>query len=203
MTAARMGLVSCHTCGILSRPVVSGASACPRCGVTLAARKPNSLARTTAFLISAALLLVPANVLPVMTTRTLMRTSGDTIMSGVVALWKAGSWPLAILVFVASILVPVVKLAALTVLVASTARRSPWRRQERTQLYRLIESVGRWSMLDVFVMGLLAAILHSPVVSVQIDAGAIAFAAVVVLTMLSSLSFDPRLIWDSEGERRE
>jgi paraquat-inducible protein A len=113
----------------------------------------------------------------------------------VVVLWKAGSWPLALLVFAASILVPVLKIAALTLLVISTARRSSSRRAARTRLYRLIESVGRWSMLDVFVMGLLAAIVRSPMVAVQIEAGAVAFAAVVVLTMLSSLSFDPRLIW--------
>jgi paraquat-inducible protein A len=200
VTAASLGLLSCHTCGIVSRPVDSSPAACPRCRVPLSARKPNSLSRTASFLIAAAVLLVPANALPVMTTRTLARSHADTIMSGVVALVRAGSWPLAVLVFVASIVVPVLKIAALSTLVISTARRSSWRRAGRTRLYRFIESVGRWSMLDVFVMGLLAAIVHSPMVGVEINGGAIAFAAVVVLTMLSSISFDPRLIWD-QGER--
>jgi paraquat-inducible protein A len=197
VTAARLGLGSCQTCGLLVR--LAGQGGCPRCGTRIQVRKPDSLRRTTAYLMGAGVLFVPANVLPVMTTRTLMRAHGDTILSGVVVLWRAGSWPLAVLVFVASVVVPGLKILALTLLVATTHRRSAWRREERTRLYRLLELVGRWSMLDVFVMALLAALVHSTVAGVEINPGAGAFAAVVVLTMLASLSFDPRLIWDEPG----
>jgi paraquat-inducible protein A len=162
---------------------------------------PNSLRRTTAFLLAAALLFVPANLLPVMTTRTLLRAHGDTIASGVVALWQGGSPSLAVLVFAASIVVPALKILSLGLLVATASAESGWRRGARTRLYRALELVGRWSMLDVFVMAVLAALLRSPVAGVEIRAGALAFAAVVVLTMLSSLSFDPRLIW--KGDRRD
>jgi paraquat-inducible protein A len=203
VTAAQLGLLSCQSCGLLVRAAPRAAPGCPRCGVTIRARKTDSLRRTTAFLVAAAVLFVPANLLPVMTTRTLMRSHGDTILSGVVVLWKAGSPPLAILVFVASIVVPGLKILALTLLVVTTHRGSSWRREERTHLYRLLELVGRWSMLDVFVMGLLAALVHSTLAGVEINPGAGAFAAVVVLTMLASLSFDPRLIWDSREDRRD
>lgn len=203
LTAASLGLVSCRTCGLLSN---LGAPArgdrvhasCPRCGGRLLGRKPNSLARTTAFLAAAALLFVPANLLPMMNTSTLLRQHSDTIMSGVVALWSGGSWALALLVFVASIVVPGLKIVAFTLLVATTRRRSTWRQLERTRLYRLMELIGRWSMLDVFVMALLAALVRSRVASVRIEPGAVAFAGVVVFTMLASVSFDPRLIWDVE-----
>jgi paraquat-inducible protein A len=158
----------------------------------------DSLSRSGAFLVAAAILFVPANLLPVMTTQTLVRSHSDTILSGVVALWRAGSWPLAALVFVASIVVPALKILALALLTVSTQARSAWRRGERARLYRLIESIGRWSMLDIFVMALLAALVRSRVAGVQIHGGALAFAAVVVLTMLSSRSFDPRLIWARE-----
>jgi paraquat-inducible protein A len=201
VNAARLGLASCQTCGLLVR--LAADPGCPRCATRIQVRKPDSLRRTTAHLIAAAALFVPANVLPVMTTRTLMRSHGDTILSGVVVLWRAGSWPLALLVFVASIVVPGLKILALTLLVITTHRGSTWRREERTRLYRLLELVGRWSMLDVFVMGLLAALVHSTLAGVEINPGAGAFAAVVVLTMLASLSFDPRLIWDDREEHRD
>jgi paraquat-inducible protein A len=201
VNAARMGLASCQTCGLLVR--LDGDPGCPRCGARLRVRKPDSLRRTIAHLIGAVALFVPANVLPVMTTRTLMRSHGDTLLSGVVVLWRGGSWPLALLVFVASIVVPGLKILGLTLLVITTHRRSTWRRLERTRLHRLLELMGRWSMLDVFVMGLLAALVHSTLAGVEINPGAGAFAAVVVLTMLASLSFDPRLIWDDREECRD
>jgi paraquat-inducible protein A len=175
------------------------ALACQRGTQPPAARRArDSLARSGAFLIAAAILFVPANLLPVMTTHTLLRAHSDTILSGVVALWRDGSWPLSTLVFVASIVVPGLKILALAVLTVSTHAGSAWRRGERARLYRLIESIGRWSMLDVFVMALLAALVHSQVAGVEIHTGARAFASVVVLTMLSSISFDPRLIWARE-----
>ena len=160
-------------------------------------RRPG-LARPTAFLVAAAVLYLPANLLPVMTTRTLLSSQTDTIASGVVALWVEGSWPLAILVFAASVVVPVLKILGLALLLVTARLGSAWRRRERTALYRLIEVVGRWSMLDIFVMGLLAAMVRSPMARVEIEAGAVAFAAVVMLTMFASATFDPRALWRND-----
>jgi paraquat-inducible protein A len=154
-----------------------------------------SLAWTTGLLVAAALLFVPANLLPVMTTTAMGRGHSDTILSGVVALWRGGAWPLSILVFLASLAVPALKLVVLALLVTTARRRSAWRRHERARLYRLIARVGRWSMLDIFVMALLAALVRSPVAGVEIGPGAAVFGAVVVLTMLATEAFDPRLIW--------
>jgi len=137
-----------------------------------------------------------------MQTTTLFGSQEDTILSGVAYLWTSGSWPLAIVVFVASITVPLLKIIALTVLVVSTQRRTAWRPLERTRLYRVIEIIGRWSMLDIYVVTVLVALVHlQGLATIQAGPGAVAFGAVVVLTMLASLSFDPRLIWDSIDER--
>jgi paraquat-inducible protein A len=195
-TSASLGLLSCPSCKLLSRRTSARNPHCPRCGVRLRARKRESLMRTSAFLVAAAILYVPANLLPIMTTSTLTKSDADTIVSGVESLWRDGSWPLAILVFVASVAVPVLKIGALALLVITTWRRSTWRPRERTRLYRMIELVGRWSMMDVFVMGMLTALVHTRTAGVEINSGAIAFGAVVVLTMFSSQSFDPRLIWE-------
>jgi paraquat-inducible protein A len=153
--------------------------------------------RTAALLVAATLLLLPANLLPVMTTTTLLKRRTDTIMSGVVALRAQGSWALALLVFAASILVPVLKIASLTLLVACGRWWPDWRRRERTSLLRWVERVGRWSMMDILVMSVLAALLHSEIARVEIEKGALAFAGVVVFTTLASSSFDPRSIWES------
>lgn len=203
VTAKELGLVSCHACRLVSRPSLYGDSGCPRCGARLHRRKRDSLARTTSLLLAATILFVPANLLPVMTTRSLLEVDSDTILSGVVSLWRAGSWPIAILVFVASIMVPLLKIGALALLVASCWGRSTWRPRARTRLYRLLEVIGRWSMLDIFVMGVLAALVHARAASVEINVGAIPFAAVVVLTMFASMSFDPRLIWDAARPRSQ
>jgi len=200
-SAAAVGLGACSVCGLVSRARPPVRAACPRCGAGLRLRKAGSLGWTTAFLATAALLFVPANVLPVMTTTTIARSHSDTILSGVAALWRAGAWPLSLLVLIASLVVPGLKIAALGLLVATTRRRSAWRRHERTRLYRLIERVGRWSMLDIFVMALLAALVHSRLAGVEIGPGAPVFAAVVVLTMFASRTFDPRLIWDPSDQR--
>lgn len=176
-----------------------GADATPATGAPRPVRE--SLIRTAAFLIAAAILYLPANLLPVMTTNTLSSSHAETILSGVVTLWRAGSWALSLLVFGASIVVPTLKIAALSFLVISSWRGSTRWRQQRTWLYRWVELVGRWSMLDVFVMAVLAALVHSRLAGVEINAGAIGFAAVVVLTMLASRNFDPRLIWNTKGTR--
>ena len=148
-------------------------------------------------MLAAAILFVPANLLPIMTTTSLLGTQQDTIMSGVVFLWQSGSWPLAAVVFFASVMVPLLKIIALVYLAASAQRRSRRQPLQRTRLYRLVEFVGRWSMLDIYVVAILAALVQiQSLASINPGPGAVAFAAVVVLTMLSALSFDPRLIWD-------
>jgi len=118
-------------------------------------------------------------------------------MSGVIYLWTSGSWHLALVVFIASILVPSAKLLALTLLVVSVQRRSTWEPMQRTKLYRVVEFVGRWSMLDIFVVAILVALVHfQSLATMEAGFGAVAFGAVVVLTMLAAMEFDPRLIWD-------
>ncbi|TCW76292.1 paraquat-inducible membrane protein A [Burkholderia sp. SRS-46] len=195
-TAARAGLVSCHTCGLvqtLDRPHAG----CARCGATLHFRTPNSIARTWALLIAAVILYIPANLLPIMRTTSIVGAQQDTIMSGVVLFWSHGDWPLAVVVFVASVLVPMLKLTVLVILVITAQRRSPWRPMQRTRLFRIVERIGRWSMLDIFVVTLTVALVHFRSLAViTAGPGALAFGAVVILTMLASMQFDPRLIWD-------
>jgi paraquat-inducible protein A len=196
-TAARLGLAVCHACGLLSR-AGPGVHVCPRCRATIHPRKPHSLARTWAFLIAAAILYLPANLLPIMETQSLFGSQQDTIMSGVAFLWASGSWALALIVFVASVFVPLLKLIALTFLVLSVQRHSAWQPRQRARLYRAVEAIGRWSMLDIYVVTILVALVHAQALAtINAGPGALAFAGVVVLTMLAARSFDPRLIWDS------
>jgi paraquat-inducible protein A len=165
-------------------------------------RKPDSLLRTWAFVLTAAVLYVPANTLPMMVTTTALGTRSDTIMSGVLILWQSGSWDLALIVFVASVLVPVLKIVVLILLLVSIHQRWDWGQVERTRLYRFIEGIGRWSMLDIFVVALLIALVRFQGLSqVNAGSGAVAFAAVAILTMMASRSFDPRLIWDAAESR--
>ena len=160
-------------------------------------RKPYSVSRCWALLIAAAALYVPANLLPVTVTSSLFDTQSDTILSGIVYLWHEGSWPLAVLVFIASILVPLFKLVFLSCLLVSVQRRSARSPRGRTRVYRVLELVGRWSMLDVYVITWLAALVQiQSLATITPGPGAMAFGAVVVLTMLATRSFDPRLIWD-------
>jgi paraquat-inducible protein A len=189
----------CHDCRLLCRlpgHVVFGA-ACPRCGAALHARKPRSLERTWAWLIAAALCYLPANLLPIMKVTSLGRAQADTIMSGVVYLLVHGMWPLALVVFTASVFVPLLKIAILFGLLISVQRASRWRPLDRTRLYRITEAVGRWSMVDIFVVTILVALVRlGNLATVEAQTGAVFFGAVVVLTMLAAESFDPRLIWD-------
>lgn len=200
-TASQAGLLICHTCRLVVQavPVPAGARLrCPRCDTALHRRKPDSLARTWALTLTAYILYIPANALPVMTVVMSGRGEPDTILSGVQALIEAGMWPLALIVFFASITVPVLKLLVLTGLLLSVQRGSRWRPRERTVLYRLTEGVGRWSMIDVFVISILAALVQlGQLATIEAGPGAVAFSLVVVLTMFAALSFDPRLIWDA------
>ncbi|MFT4267772.1 MAG: paraquat-inducible protein A [Xenophilus sp.] len=200
-TAAQMGLSACHRCGAVWRGAAEGAS-CARCGARLHRRKRESIALTWALLIAAAIMYLPANLLPVMITHSLFGTQQDTILSGVIYFWVSGSYGLAALVFTASFLVPLFKLAALFVLVTLAQRRSAWRQRERARLYQLLEIIGRWSMLDVFVVALLSGLVRMQgLAEITAGVGIAAFAAVVVLTMLAALSFDPRLTWDTDPAR--
>lgn len=201
MTSARAaGLTLCHCCDkLVSRR--SGVSHCPRCGAALHARKPNSEQRTWALLIAAYALYVPANMLPVMTVLNFGSGNPDTIFSGMLALMASGLWPLALLVFFASIVVPMVKMLGLTLLLLSVRYRWRWRTRDLTVGYRLIEAVGRWSMIDIFMITIFIALVKlGTIATIEPGAGASSFAAVVVLTMLASISFDPRLLWDASGD---
>ena len=197
--AAQLGVIGCHHCGT----VWEGAHRDDRCGVCRAplhARKIDSLNRTWALLIAACIMYIPANLMPVMITRTLLDEQRDTILSGVIYFWTSGEWGLALIVFVASFLVPLFKLAALLILVFSARRRSRWQRLQRAKLYRVIEAIGRWSMLDVFVVSVLTGLVKiQGFADIHAGIGIAAFGAVVVLTMLASLAFDPRLIWDDDA----
>jgi paraquat-inducible protein A len=200
VTAADFGLVLCHDCGLLSKMPRHGGHdlACPRCSAALHVRKPASLSRTWALLIAAMVMYVPANVLPVMYTSSLFGAQKDTILSGVVYLWTSGSWPLAAIVFIASIAVPMLKILALGYLTISTQLHSRWLPEQRTRIYRMVEFVGRWSMLDIYVITMLVALVQfQALATIQAGPAAIAFGAVVVLTMFAAMTFDPRLLWDA------
>jgi paraquat-inducible protein A len=198
LTATKAGLISCHACGHVQQHVRSAAHLrCARCNARLHERHPDSISRTWALLIAAAVLYIPANLLPVMHTASLVGDEDDTIMSGIVYFWTSGSWPLAVIVFIASILVPLMKLFVLALLAFTAGRRSTWRPVERSKLFRIVEFIGRWSMLDIFVVTLTVALVRFQSLAViTARPGAIAFGSVVILTMLASMQFDPRLIWD-------
>jgi len=199
LTAREAGLMSCHVCGQLAAQPAGGGHAlrCPRCGAPMHMRKPASLSTTWALIAAAVLLYIPANLLPMMVTASLLGSQQDTIMSGVVFLWQSGSWPLAAVVFFASVMVPLLKILALIYLVVSVQRRSRYNLIQRTRLYRLVEFVGRWSMLDIYVITILVALVQfQGLATIQAGPAAVAFGAVVVLTMFAAMSFDPRLIWD-------
>jgi paraquat-inducible protein A len=197
-TGRSLGLLVCLDCRATVRAVKAAYLRCPRCHARLHERKPHSLVVTSVLVICAALLYIPANVLPVMNTRTILDDERDTIMSGVLVLLQSGSWPIALLVFVASIVVPLLKILALGMLLYSAWRRSPRRRLQRSELYRMVEFIGRWSMLDIYAISLLATLVQiQSFASIIVGWGAWAFAAVVVLTLLASRTFDERLLWDT------
>ncbi|AEF20847.1 MULTISPECIES: paraquat-inducible protein A [Pseudomonadaceae] len=199
MRAIDAGLIICHECHQLNRhePELKR-QFCSRCGGRIHERRPNSLARTWALLITAAILYIPANVLPIMTVNSFGKGAPDTIMSGVITLVDNGMLPIAIVVFVASILVPTFKLVGIGLLLYSVQRHQPMSARQRILMYRFIEWIGRWSMLDIFVIAILVAVVRfGSLASVEPGVGAVAFASVVILTMLAALTFDPRLIWDN------
>lgn len=200
-TGLQTSIIGCEVCGLAQHVLTSQAGmVCRRCGAGLHFRKPNSIQRTWALLIASYVLIVPANVMPVMATGSLFGTEKDTIFGGVVFLWTSHSQVLAIILFCASIVIPFAKLFILTFLLLSVQFCSDWRPRFRARLYRLVEAIGRWSMIDVFVATMLTALVQfGNVMNIRAGVGAIAFATVVVLTIFAAKSFDPRLIWDTSG----
>jgi paraquat-inducible protein A len=219
-TAREAGLVSCHFCNTLSNlpnnqttndEIETGIASeidsainidseliCPCCKSTIHSRIYDSLNRTWALLIAAIILYIPANFLPIMTISYFGDGQPDTIFSGVILLLDAGMWPLALLIFVASIVIPVLKLIILILLLISIQTKAQWHPKDRTKLYRFTEFVGRWSMVDVFVIAILVSLVQfGNTASVAPGLGALSFAAVVILTMFAAHIFDPRLIWDN------
>jgi len=197
--AVQLGLALCRHCGLLSK-VTEGSREgfCPRCGNQLLFRKKDSLQRTWALILAAAICYIPANLLPVMTSVTVLGSHADTIIGGVVLLYTSGSWHLALIVLIASVMIPMAKLIALAYLLITVQRRSTKSNRERIMLYRLVEFIGRWSMLDVFVIAFVVALVQfKPLMAAEPRSGIVFFATVVILTMIASQSFDPRLIWDS------
>jgi paraquat-inducible protein A len=202
LTAARLGLVSCETCHLLSRPAsLEEPGFCRRCGERLEVRRRASVERTWALTCAATICYIPANMLPVLNTSTPQGSEADTILGGVFFLYTSGSWPLALIVLIASVIIPLGKLASLAYLLLSVRHGSAQSNRERTRLYRMVVFIGRWSMLDVFVDTFTVALVQlQPLMSVAPGLGVLFFAAVVVLTMLAAESFDPRLIWDVPHE---
>jgi paraquat-inducible protein A len=197
---AKFLLWACGSCELLVHPpdpAEAAAAACPRCGAALTRRKPNSLSRTWALLMAASILYVPANFFPVMVIVSFGKQEASTIFGGVVELARGGDWPIAGVVLIASIAIPVLKLLSLTFVAASVQWQWRWRPADRTRLYRIVEGIGRWSMIDVFVISILVALIKlEKVATVEPSLGALCFAAVVILTIFAAKSFDPRLMWD-------
>ena len=203
LTAAEAGLISCEACGLLVRPAHADEPGyCPRCDAELEFRRHDSIQRTWALIIAAAVCYLPANILPIMISNQLGRVEEDTIISGVILLYNTGSAVLAGIVLIASVVIPLAKLIALSYLLITVQRGSVRKNRDRAKLYRLVEIVGRWSMLDVFVATFIVALIQlQPLMAIMPGMGVMFFGAVVVLTMLAAESFDPRLIWDSSKGR--
>lgn len=200
LTAMRLGLVHCHICEKLvkSESVKNKHKAvCSRCGAALHMRLPKSISRTWAFLIASIIMYIPANMLPIMTVQNMGKGEPHTIVGGIIVLIDSDMLPIAFLVFVASLIVPLLKMVGIALLLISVQYRWQVTPHHRTKLFRIIEFVGRWSMLDIFMISILVAMVNlGGLAKVYADAGATAFASVVVLTMLAAISFDSRLIWD-------
>lgn len=201
--ALQQGLTSCLCCHQLVRLPASGRCSCPRCGARVHGRIDGSLMLTWALTITGALLLLPANILPVMTVIYLGAGEPSTIVSGVMQLYDAGLWGIALIVFVASIAVPVMKLVGLTLLLVQIQLHLPLIPRQAMKLYRVVSGIGRWSLLDLFMISILVALVDmGAIAQVSAGPGSTAFATVVVVTMLAARSFDPRLIWDLYDRRQ-
>ena len=193
------GLLVCLECHRLDRVRTACAyQYCKRCGAKVTVRKNSSLSKTCAFLFSAVLIYIPANILPILTVKNFGQGGADTIFSGIVNLMNGGMFFIAFIVFVASLLIPALKLIGMIFLVFSIKFKIKFSPEQRVISFRFIEWIGRWSMLDIFVIAILVAVVNfGNLANIEAGVGAIAFSSVVVLTMLAAVSFDPRLIWDN------
>lgn len=206
VSAARSGLFTCATCGLLNRvhhfAAARSRPICGRCATPLHARKPHSVSRTAALLVAAYAFYLPANLLPVLETVSVGRRDSDTILGGAIRLWLDGAWPLSLVIILASVVVPLGKLLAVTWLLVDVRYGTGSSPLRGTRLYRIVDFVGRWSMVDIYVGGLLLALVQfHPLAAMTPGPAAIAFGAVVVLTLAASRCFDPRLLWDAHGAR--
>ena len=201
MTAASQGLASCHICLKLAD---ADLHLCPRCGAALHLRKSNSIDRTLALLFTACVLYIPANLLPIMVTDQLGQPTPSTIIGGVVLLLDMGSAPIAAVIFFASVMIPSSKLAMMFYLCWSVRKGPPETVRQRTVLYRITEFIGKWSMIDVFVVAILVALINlTNLIVIHPGTAILAFAAVVMISMLAAESFDPRLMWDHRENNNE
>ncbi|MEA3197589.1 MAG: paraquat-inducible protein [Gammaproteobacteria bacterium] len=193
-----LGLVLCRTCNhTVSCVTLSANRRCPRCQSSITHRTPSSTERTLAWLIAGMVLYVPANLLPVVHTSGLLGEQDSTILGGILEFWGSGDWDIALLIFIASVAVPFTKFIAIGLLLFTVSKGTRWEQRQRTTLYRVVEFIGYWSMLDVIVVALTSALMQFQVLgTAEPRAGIAFFCAVVIVTMLSALSFDPRLIWD-------
>tara|TARA_B100000614_G_scaffold257991_1_gene279308 strand:- start:104 stop:1273 length:1170 start_codon:yes stop_codon:yes gene_type:complete len=198
-TAAQLGLVSCHTCGKLLEDSGHHGQRCTRCGSGMHSRKRASLQQTWALLVSAVVMFIPANLYPAMTMHQLgQKGVSSTILGGVIYLIEQGSSGLALIIFFASIMVPALKLIILSGLLISVQQGWKWRPKDRTFLFRVTEVIGAWSMVDVYVVAVLVGLVNLGLLAdVRAEIGMSFFGAVVVMTMLAAMRFDPRLIWDN------
>ena len=201
--ASELNLCLCHSCG-LACDMTGEPHECERCGAPLHRRKTNSLTRTWAYLLTSLVFYIPANLLPVMNTKMVGNGADSTIMGGVLDFWQHGAWDIALIIFIARIAVPGIKFVALTLLLVTVQRDSLWARKERSKMFRLVELIGYWSMLDVIVVALVASLVKfQALADIEPRAGILFFGLVVVFTMLSAMSFDPRLIWDQHHSNHE
>jgi len=204
MNAAAQQVTGCPTCGLINHLSPHHPSSCIRCGTVLHARKPHSLQYTWALLLTAMILYIPANAYPMMITTSLGQSHAATIIGGMMALWQHGSQPIAVVIFVASVLVPILKMLVLILLSWLVKHPGPLSALQKTRLYHLTEFVGRWSMVDVFVVAIMVALIQSGnLMSVLPGPAALAFCAVVITTMLAAMAFDPRLLWDTQGKQHD
>ncbi len=198
-TGRAAGVQGCTMCTAVSN---IDAVHCEDCGAHLHGRWTNSTEKTWAWLITSIILYIPANTLPIMYTRFLGSETPNTILGGVVTLWHHGSYPIAVVIFIASVFVPIGKIIILSWLCISVQLKSPLAQKHKTFFYRATELVGRWSMVDVFVVAILAALIQlGSIMTIMTGPAALAFAAMVVTTMLAAISFDTRLIWALSAEQ--
>ena len=197
INAKDQGIAGCHTCGLAVNMNNQSHVECPRCGSEVHYRKPNSVSRAWAFLIAAFIMYIPANTEPMMRTTALGSEEADTIMSGVLYFLSAGEWYLALVIFAASVMLPLLKIVAIGYILISIQRGATSRRQEKSNLYKLAEILGKWSMLDIFVVGLMVMLVQlGNLTAIDPGPAVIAFALVVILTMFAEEALDPKLIWD-------